>query len=162
MAYADMTFGTGAAPPALADYVGLPITQALPAVVAALGRHGLRARIAVFASGKLITPDKVAWALCLGATAVSSARGPMFALGCIQSLKCETGNCPTGVTAANPWFVQGLDPTDKSVRLAAYLARLRAEVEMIAHACGLREPSGFEPRHVTEVEAGVAGFRTEE
>ena len=154
--------GTGAAPAPLAEHVGLPITQALPLVVAALGRHGLRGRIAVFASGKLITPDKVAWALCMGATAVSSARGPMFALGCIQAMKCGSGHCPTGVTASQPWFVAGLDPTDKATRVAAYLRRVREEVEMIAHSCGLASAAGFEPRHVTDVEAGVAGFRNQE
>ena len=80
--------GTGAAPAALADYVGLPITQALPLVAEARARHGLVDRIRIIASGKLITPDKIAWALCMGADFISSARGFMFALGCIQAMKC--------------------------------------------------------------------------
>ena len=67
--------GTGAAPSALIDYVGLPITVALPMVAAARERHGLKDRIRIIASAKLITPDKVAWALCMGADFVSSARG---------------------------------------------------------------------------------------
>ena len=151
--------GTGAAPAPLAEYVGLPITQALPLVVAARSRHGLGERIRIVASGKLITPDKVAWALCMGADFVSSARGFMFSLGCIQALKCSSGKCPTGVTASDPRLANGLDPTDKAVRVARYAERVREEVEIIAHACGAVDVTGFRPRHVTDMEGGVAGFR---
>ena len=151
--------GTGAAPAALADYVGLPITQALPLVVEARDRHGLKARIRIVASGKLVTPDKVAWALCMGADYVSSARGFMFALGCIQAMKCGSGHCPTGVTSADPRLIRGLDPTDKAVRVMHYAKRLREEVETIAHSCGAASAGGLRPEHVTAIERGVGGFR---
>ncbi len=151
--------GTGAAPAPLIDYVGLPITEALPVVAAARTRHGLVDRLRIVASGKLITPDKVAWALCMGADFVVSARGFMFSLGCIQAMKCGSGQCPTGVTAADPRLIAGLDPTDKGVRVARYATRVREEVEIIAHSCGLPEPSGFTPAHVTAIERGVGGFR---
>jgi len=151
--------GTGAAPAPLVDYVGLPITDSLPEVAAARDRHGLNERIRIVASGKLITPDKVAWALCMGADFVSSARGFMFSLGCIQAMKCGTGRCPTGVTSADPRLIAGLDPMDKSVRAARYAARIREEVDIIAHSCGLTDASQFRPRHVTEIERGVGGFR---
>jgi glutamate synthase domain-containing protein 2 len=151
--------GSGAAPAPLFDYVGLPITEALPLVVAARAWHGLAERVRIVAAGKLITPDKVAWALCMGADFVSSARGFMFSLGCIQAMKCGTGKCPTGVTAADPKLIAGLDPTDKAVRVARYAKRVREEVEMIAHSCGLADPTGFLPRHVTAIERGVGGFR---
>ena len=151
--------GSGAAPAPLMDYVGLPITMALPQVAAARERHGLEDRIRIIASGKLITPDKVAWALCMGADFVSSARGFMFSLGCIQAMKCGTGKCPTGVTSSEPRLIAGLDPTDKAARVARYAERMRDEVEMIAHSCGLTDASGFLPRHVTEIERGVGGFR---
>jgi glutamate synthase domain-containing protein 2 len=151
--------GTGAAPAPLADYVGLPITQALPYVAALRDEHGLKERIRIIASGKLVTPDKVAWALCMGADFVSSARGFMFSLGCIQAMKCGSGRCPTGVTAVEPRLIAGLDPADKAVRVAKYARRVMDEVEIIAHSCGLTDPSGFAPRHVTEIERGVGGFR---
>ena len=151
--------GTGAAPAALADYVGMPITQALPLVAAARARHGLVERIRLVSSGKLITPDKVAWALCMGADFVVSARGFMFSLGCIQAMKCGSGHCPTGVTAADPKLIAGLDPTDKAVRVRRYAERVVEEVEIIAHSCGLTDPSGFNLNHVTQIERGVGGFR---
>jgi glutamate synthase domain-containing protein 2 len=151
--------GTGAAPAPLADYVGLPITQALPLVAEARARHGLERRVRIIASGKLVTPDKVAWALCMGADFVSSARGFMFALGCIQAMKCGSGHCPTGVTSADPRLIRGLDPTDKAVRVMHYAARVREEVEIIAHSCGLPNAGHFRPEHVTAIERGVGGFR---
>jgi glutamate synthase domain-containing protein 2 len=151
--------GTGAAPASLADYVGLPITQALPVVAALRAEHGLEGRVRILAAGKLVTPDKVAWALCMGADFVSSARGFMFALGCIQAMKCGSGHCPTGVTAVDPKLIAGLDPTDKAVRVGNYARRMQDEVEIIAHSCGLTDATGFLPRHVTEIEKGVGGFR---
>jgi glutamate synthase domain-containing protein 2 len=151
--------GTGAGPAPLIDYVGLPITLALPQVAAARERYGLTERIRIVASGKLITPDKVAWALCMGADFVSSARGFMFSLGCIQAMKCGSGFCPTGVTSAQERLIAGLDPTDKAARVARYAMRMREDVEIIAHSCGLTDPTGFLPRHVTDIERGVGGFR---
>ncbi len=151
--------GTGAAPAALADAVGMPITLALPMVVSARERHGLAKRIRIVAAGKLVTPDKVAWAMCMGADFVVSARGFMFALGCIQAMKCGSGNCPTGVTASDPRLIRGLDPSDKAVRVMHYAQRLREDVEMIAHACGVARPEELAPWHVTEIEKGIAGFR---
>ncbi len=151
--------GSGAAPSALIDYVGMPITIALPMVAAARAEHGLEDRIRIIASAKLITPDKVAWALCMGADFVSSARGFMFSLGCIQAMKCGSGRCPTGVTSSVPRLISGLDPTDKAVRVARYARHVLEEVEIIAHSCGLTDPTGFRPGHVTEIERGVGGFR---
>jgi glutamate synthase domain-containing protein 2 len=152
--------GTGAAPAPLADYVGLPITQALPMVAEARARHGLVERIRIVASGKLVTPDKVAWALCMGADFVVSARGFMFSLGCIQAMKCGSGSCPTGVTAVDPRLIAGLDPADKAVRVMRYAERVRDEVDIIAHSCGLAGPHLFRPHHVTDIERGVGGFRS--
>jgi glutamate synthase domain-containing protein 2 len=151
--------GTGAAPASLADYVGLPITQALPIVAAARERFGLAERIRIIAAGKLVTPDKVAWALCMGADFVSSARGFMFSLGCIQAMKCGSGRCPTGVTAVDPKLIKGLDPADKAVRVSKYAKRMQDEVEIIAHSCGLQNAGEFRPEHVTDIEHGVGGFR---
>ena len=151
--------GSGAAPAPLMDYVGLPITMALPQVAQARERHGLQDRVRIIASGKLITPDKIAWALCMGADFVSSARGFMFSLGCIQAMKCGSGKCPTGVTSSEESLISGLDPTDKAARVARYAKRIREDVEIIAHSCGLKDPSGFRSRHVTEIERGVGGFR---
>ena len=140
--------GTGAAPAPLADYVGQSIVQALPYVAQKLRSYDLRTRIRLVASGKLLTPDKVAWALCMGADYVVSARGFMFSLGCIQAMKCNTGHCPTGVTSNDPRFMRGLDPTLKAVRVANYAKAVLHDVEAIAHACGCKSVRELKSQHV--------------
>ena len=129
--------GTGAAPMPLIDNVGLPIRQALPLVVDKLVEHGLRERIKVVASGKLVTPADVAWAYCAGADVVVSARGFMFALGCIQALKCNKNTCPTGITTHDRRLQKGLDPTDKSQRVANFVGKIHYGSGLIAHSCGV-------------------------
>ncbi len=128
--------GTGAAPMPLIDNVGLPIRQALPLVVNKLNEVGLRDRIKVIASGKLITPADVAWAYCAGADTVVSARGFMFALGCIQALKCNKNTCPTGITTHNASLQSGLDPAEKSVRVKNFVNKIHYGAGLIAHSCG--------------------------
>ena len=132
--------GTGAAPMPLIDYMGLPLKESLPLVADQLCAHGLKERIRLIASGKMITPGGVAWALCNGADFVVSARGFMFALGCIQALQCNKNTCPTGVTTHDPRLQRGLDPTDKSERVKRYALTMRKEVGIIAHSCGVPEP----------------------
>lgn len=148
--------GSGAAPVSLMDFVGLPLGDALPVVVDRLIAADLRDRIRVIASGKLVNPGDVAWALCAGADFIVSARGFMFALGCIQAMRCAENTCPTGITTHNPRLQKGLDPADKSVRVQHYVENLLHEVEMIAHSCGAREPRELTRAHALMVaEDGV-------
>ncbi len=139
--------GTGAAPMSLLDYVGLPIQESLPRAVDKLVEYGLRERIRIIASGKLITPGDVAWALCVGADFINSARGFMFALGCIQSLQCDQNTCAAGITTHNPRLQKGLDPVDKAERVRHYVENLRHAVEVIAHSCGAAEPRQLQRGH---------------
>ncbi|MGI9322362.1 MAG: FMN-binding glutamate synthase family protein, partial [Pseudomonadales bacterium] len=128
--------GTGAAPMPLMDNVGIPLRESLPLVADILARAGMKERIRLIASGKLITPAEVGWALCVGADFVNSARGFMFSLGCIQALKCNKNTCPTGITTHNPRLQKGLDPENKATKVASYCANLVHEVEILAHSCG--------------------------
>jgi glutamate synthase domain-containing protein 2 len=144
--------GSGAAPMSLMDYMGLPIQESLPIVTDMLQRHGLRERVKVIASGKLITPANAAWALAVGADFVVSSRGFMFALGCIQVLQCNRNTCPTGITTHNPKLQRGLDPQDKAVRVANYVRNMVYEVGVIAHACGVREPRELKRFHARIVQ----------
>ncbi len=144
--------GSGAAPQVLADHMSLPIMEALPRVVDALIESGLKDRVKVVASGKLVTPAKAAWALCAGADFVTSARGFMFALGCIQAMRCHTNTCPTGITTHNKRLQRGLVVEEKFVRVANYANSMNREIEMIAHACGLRHPRELRREHVRLVQ----------
>ena len=139
--------GTGAAPMSLMDDVGLPLRESLPRVIDKLNEYGLRDRIKVICSGKLITPTDVAWALCMGTDFITSARGFMFSLGCIQAMQCNRNTCPTGITTHNPHLQKGLDPALKSTRVAQYVQNLNREVCIIAHSCGVKEPREFRRFH---------------
>ncbi len=145
--------GSGAAPQALADHVGLPLSEALPLVADLLYESDLRERIRLVASGKLVTSDRVAWALCVGADFVVTARGFMFALGCIQSLQCHLDTCPTGITTHNPRLQKGLVVADKARRVARYASRINEELDMLAHSCGLSCAREFKRRHVRIVQS---------
>ena len=145
--------GTGAAPMSLIDNVGLPLKESLPLVVDKLDEHGLRNRIKVVASGKLINPADAAWALCLGADFVTSARGFMFALGCIQALQCNKNTCPTGITTHNKKLQRGLVPEDKAERVRRYSETMRKEIGVIAHSCGVPEPRRLRRFHCRIVQA---------
>ncbi len=140
--------GTGAAPQPLLDYVGLALNDSLPWLVDQLQARGLRDRIKVIASGKLITPAKIAWALACGADFINTARGFMFSLGCIQAMQCNKNTCPTGVTTHNKELQYGLVPADKAQRVAQYHANTSKAVAIIAHSCGVSEPRQLRREHV--------------
>ena len=144
--------GTGAAPMPLMDLVGLPIREALPMVIDLRDKAGLKNRIRLIASGKLMVPGDVAWALATGADFVVSARGFMFSLGCIQAMKCNKNTCPTGVTTHDARLQKGLVVEEKYMKVAKYAAGIRKEVETIAHSVGLTEPRQLERKHVRIVQ----------
>ncbi|MFY9238409.1 MAG: FMN-binding glutamate synthase family protein [Roseovarius sp.] len=145
--------GTGAAPMPLMDLVGLPIRDALVRMVDLRDRAGLKERIRIVASGKLVNLGDVAWAICAGADFVTSARGFMFSLGCIQALKCNKNTCPTGITTHDPRFQKGLVVEDKFRKVSLYAKAVTKELEMIAHSVGVGEPREMRRRHVRIVQA---------
>ena len=145
--------GSGAAPQALMDHMALPIAEALPRVVDALIESGLRQRIRVIAAGKLITSARAAWALCVGADFVNTARGFMFSLGCIQALRCHQNTCPTGVTTHDKRLQRGLVVEEKRLRVAQYATGMNREIDMIAHSCGCRQARELRREHVRVVQS---------
>jgi len=145
--------GTGAAPQGLMDNMGLPVSSSLPLVHSRLTAAGLRERVKLVASGKMINPAGVAAALCLGADVVCSARGFMLSLGCIQALQCNENTCPTGITTQDPKLQKGLDPIIKADRVANYAISMREEVDLIAHSCGVLDPQALSRQHAFVVNA---------
>lgn len=150
--------GSGAAPQALADHMALSIDEALPRVVDTLIEFGLKERIKVVASGKLVTSARAAWALACGVDFVNTARGFMFSLGCIQAMRCHQNTCPTGITTHNVKLQRGLVVEDKCERVAHYARNMNKEIDMIAHACGLAQAREFRREHVR---IALADGRTE-
>jgi glutamate synthase domain-containing protein 2 len=144
--------GSGAAPQTLMDHMALPIAEALPRVVDSLLQSDLKSRIRVVAAGKLVTSARAAWALCVGADFVVTARGFMFSLGCIQALRCHTNTCPTGVTTHNKRLQRGLVVEEKHLRVANYARNMNKEIDMIAHSCGCRHARELKREHVRIVQ----------
>lgn len=145
--------GSGAAPQVLADHVGLPLNESLPIATDIFMQAGLKDRVRIIASGKLVTSARVAWALCMGADFVTSARGFMFSLGCIQSLQCNKDTCPTGVATQNRRLQKGLTPEHKYKQVARYALGLNHELDLLAHSCGLRHAREFRREHVRIVQS---------
>lgn len=144
--------GAGASPMALMDNVGLSLKESLPLVVDNIMQNGLEDRVKVVASGKMITPADMAWAICAGADFVTSARGFMFAIGCIQSLKCNKNTCPTGITTHNKRLQKGLNPESKAEKVKNYVHNMINIVETIAHSCGVKEVRSLNRTHIRIVQ----------
>jgi glutamate synthase domain-containing protein 2 len=140
--------GTGAAPVEFTDHVGVPLQEALLLVHNTLVGMNLREHIKIGAAGKIVTGFDIARTLALGADWCNSARGFMFALGCIQAQSCHTGKCPTGVTTQDLQRQQALVVPDKAQRVAHFHSNtLKALAELVA-AAGLAHPGQLKPHHI--------------
>jgi len=140
--------GTGAAPREFVDHVGMPLREGLVLTRNALVGAGLKGDVRIAAAGKATTAFAIAANAALGADWTNAARAFMFSIGCIQSLKCHTGECPVGVATQNPLRQRGLVVSDKAARVARFHAHtLHALKELIA-AAGLDHPSELEPLHL--------------
>lgn len=132
--------GTGAAPQEYSDHVGMPLRDALAFVHDCLVGFGIKEQTKIIASGKVITGFDIIKNLSVGADLCNSARGMMFALGCIQALECHSNTCPTGVATQNPKLAKGLVPEEKSIRVARFQQEtVKSAVELMASA-GIHHP----------------------
>lgn len=140
--------GTGAAPPEFSNSVGMPLADALSLVHNALRGAGLRQKVKIISAGKIATGFHLVRQLALGADACNSARAMMFALGCIQALKCNTNKCPVGVATQDPKLIRGLVVPDKAARVHNFHAKtVESALELIG-AAGLDHPEDLRSHHV--------------
>jgi glutamate synthase domain-containing protein 2 len=110
----------------------------------------------------MINPTEVAWALCMGTDFVSTARGAMFSLGCIQALQCNKNTCPTGITTHDKDLQKGLVVKDKRKRVASYIKNLEKELRIIANSCGVKRPRDLQRKHARIVVANGKSITLEE
>ena len=139
--------GTGAAPLEFSDHMGTPMQEGLRLVHNTLVGLKLRDTIRVGASGKIISAFDIARTLALGADWCNSARGFMFALGCIQAQTCHSGNCPTGVATQDPKRQIALVVTDKAQRVKNFHHHTLESLQEITEATGLNDPKEFDLHH---------------
>ncbi len=143
--------GTGAAPVALADTMGLPILHAIPEVDTILREEGVRDQVVLIGSGQIAKGSDVAIALAMGVDMVNIARGNMIAEGCIMARRCHTNTCPVGVATQDPRLRRGLDPEDKYVKVANYNLVLQRELLMVLKSVGVATPWELTRHHLTVV-----------
>jgi len=147
--------GTGAAPTEMTNSVGTPLRDALIFVNSALIGTGLRDKIRIIASGKIFSAFHLLRIIALGADTVNSARGMMFALGCIQSRTCNTDECPTGVATQNPARYKALDVDDKSRRVANFHRETVRNLVELLGAAGLKNLEQLTPDHINRRVSGT-------
>ena len=140
--------GTGAAPLEFTDHVGAPLQEGLLLVHNTLQGIGLRDRVRIGAGGKVVSAFDVIRMLALGADWCNSARGFMFALGCIQAQHCHTGRCPTGVTTQDPWRQRALVVPDKAQRVLQFHQQTLTALKELIQAAGLNHPDDIGPHHI--------------
>ena len=140
--------GTGAAPLEFTDHVGAPLQEGLRLVHNTLVGVNLRDRIKIGCAGKVISAFDIVRAMAIGADWCNSARGFMFALGCIQAQSCHTGQCPTGVTTQDPVRQQALVVPDKAERVFQFHQRTLMALHELIQAAGLQHPAEITAHHL--------------
>lgn len=140
--------GTGAAPIEYSDSVGMPLEEALIFVRDTLNGFGLKDQIKLIVAGKIVSGFDIIKSLALGADLCNSARGMMFALGCIQALKCDTDECPTGVATHNPSLTRGLVVGPKAERVANFQSETVYAARALLAGMGLEDFDQLTRRHI--------------
>jgi glutamate synthase domain-containing protein 2 len=140
--------GTGAAPLEFTDHVGAPLQEGLLLVHNTLNGVNLRDRVKIGCAGKVVSAFDIARAMALGADWCNSARGFMFALGCIQAQSCHTGHCPTGVTTQDPVRQKALVVPDKSERVLNFHQQTLHALKELVQAAGLQHPNDITAHHI--------------
>lgn len=140
--------GTGAAPVEFSDHIGMPLREGLVFAQNALVGSGVRDKLRLAASGKVATAFYLASNMAIGADWCNAARAFMFTLGCVQSLRCHTGECPTGVTTSDPIRQRGLVVADKALRVHNFHRETLEALALVLGAAGLSHPGELTPGHV--------------
>jgi glutamate synthase domain-containing protein 2 len=149
--------GTGAAPVEFVDHVGTPMRDGLRLVHASLIGANLRSQIKLGVSGKIISAFDITRACAIGADWCNSARGFMFAVGCIQARTCHTDLCPTGVATQDEMRQKALDPDDKGHRVFNYHQNTLVALGELLSAAGYQHTSDLSAQSVIRRnEAGIA------
>jgi glutamate synthase domain-containing protein 2 len=140
--------GTGAAPVEFTDHVGSPLQEGLLLVHNTLRGVGLRDKVKVGAAGKVTSAFDIARLMALGADWCNSARGFMFALGCLQAQTCHTGRCPTGVATQDPQRQQSLVVEDKATRVFNFHQQTLHALQELVQAAGINHPNQITAHHI--------------
>ncbi len=140
--------GTGAAPVEFTDHMGAPLQEGLLLVHNTLRGVGLRDKVKIGAAGKVVSAFDIARLMALGADWCNSARGFMFALGCLQAQTCHTGHCPTGVATQDPVRQKALVVEDKATRVYNFHQQTLHALKELVQAAGVHHPNEITAHHI--------------
>ncbi len=157
--------GTGAGPNLFLNYVGYGgAVETLAYLHRKLISAKIRDKVVLSASGRILTPVHASLAFAYGAEIIDTARGAMFAMGCIQALKCHTNHCPTGITTNSPWRIHGLDLPEKSTRVHNYLKGFQTDMFELTKVMGHKDPRDIRPEdlRVISYQDNFANFYKED
>lgn len=150
--------GTGAAPLAMTDHVSLPFRMSFTRLYKVFLQAGLADKIVFIGAGKLGFPNDAIMAFAMGADLIQVAREALLGIGCIQSQKCHTNNCPTGITTHKWWLEKGLNPEVQAKRFTRYIHSFHNEMAEITHSAGYSHPSQFK---MSDIEVSTGEHSTE-
>lgn len=140
--------GAGAAPSEFANHIGTPLLEALDFVHMALRGIGFREQVRLIASGRISSGFDMVVAMAMGADICAAARSFMIAMGCMQSLKCDRNSCPTGIATQNRWLAYGIEPGEKSQRVADFHRQTLASCREIMSSMGVSSARSLTRAHV--------------
>jgi len=140
--------GTGAAPTEFSDHIGSPLRDAIVFVDNALRGAGLRERVKIGASAKIVSAYDITRVCALGADWCNMARPFMFALGCIQAKDCGSGHCPTGITTMDPQRYRAIDIPSRAERVRNFHKHTLEAVAELLGAAGIPHPKDLNRRHI--------------
>jgi len=140
--------GTGAAPMVFTDHVSLPFREGFSRVYREFLKEKIADQVVWIGSGKLGLPERAITAFALGVDLINVGREAMLSIGCVQSQKCHTNQCPTGVTTQKKWRTWALKPEIQARHFSNYCRSLRNEILSVTHAAGYHHPSEFTPEDI--------------
>ena len=140
--------GTGAAPVEFTDHLGSPLRDAIVFVDNALIGAGLRDRVKIAASGKIVSAYDIVRVCAIGADWCNMARPFMFSIGCIQARDCASGHCPTGIATMDPKRFRVIDVKDRAERVYNFQKNTRFALKELLEAAGLEHPNQLNRRHI--------------
>jgi glutamate synthase domain-containing protein 2 len=128
--------------------LGSPLRDAVVFVDNALIGAGLRDRVKVAASGKIVSAYDIVRVCAIGADWCNMARPFMFSIGCIQAKDCASGHCPTGIATMDPNRYRVIDIKDRAERVFNFQKNTRFALKELLEAAGLGHPNELNRRHI--------------